>query len=68
MTLSTQEGSLELGVGDTEQHDTEQHREAAASERAASLWDSEAADRESGKARLESQLLAHALEDSPPQN
>jgi hypothetical protein len=45
----------------------EQHREAAAAERAASLRDFEAADRESEKARLESQRLAQALEDSSPQ-
>jgi hypothetical protein len=50
------------GIGDTEQH-----REAAASERAASLWDSQAADRESQMARLESHRLADALEDRPPQ-
>jgi hypothetical protein len=47
--------------------DGEQHREAVAFKRAASLWDSAAADRESGKARLESHRLVHALEDRPPQ-
>ena len=52
-----QEVAASDGVGDTEQH-----RQAAASERAASLWDSEAADRESEKARVESQRLAHVLE------